>query len=104
MNLPTPKVTMPAFIVTVLLAYFGLALFGKRIGVEMDQSNPLVQTLINLTIAAASFFIGTSQGSSKKDDIIAGLPPAPALVPPGTVITTTTPPADTGTPPKEPAP
>lgn len=103
MNLPTPKVTMPAFIVVVLLVYFGIALFGKRIGIDVDQSNPLIQTLINLTIAAASFFIGTSQGSSKKDDIIAGLPPVPPIVPPGTVIATVTPPADSGTPPKDPA-
>lgn len=70
------KITMPGFIVTVLLMYFGLALFGKSIGIEVQSDSPLVQTLINLTIAGSAFFIGTTQGSARKDDVIASLPPA----------------------------
>lgn len=87
MNLP-PKISMPGFIVVVLLAYFGLALFGKPLGIVVTTENSLVQTLINLTIAAASFFIGTTQGSAKKDDIIANSPPV--VTPPSTTVTTTT--------------
>lgn len=83
MSLPTGfKVSMPAFIVVVLLGYFGLALFGKPLGITVVANDPLVQTLINLTIAAASFFIGTTQGSAKKDDVIANsVPIAPTPVP-----------------------
>lgn len=78
---------MPAFIVTVLLAYFGLALFGKPLGIVVTSDSPMVQTLINLTLMAAGFFIGTTQSSQKKDDTIAAQvagapPPDPAPVPP----------------------
>lgn len=76
------KFSMPAFIVVVLLAYFGLALFGKAFGITVATNDPLVQTLINLSIAAVSFFIGTTQGSAKKDDVIANsVPIAPPPVP-----------------------
>lgn len=95
MNLPKLKVSMPAFIVVVLLLYFGLALFGKRLGIEISGNDPLVQTLINLTIAAASYFIGTSQGSAKKDDQAAALT--------AQIVAAPVPPAPT-TPPAEPAP
>lgn len=87
------KIGMPGFIVTILLAYFGLAIFQPW-GIKVDDGSPLVQTLINLTIAAASYFIGTSQGSARKDDVIAGMPAQPvAPAPP--------PPADPGTTTKE---
>lgn len=69
------KPIMPAVIVIVLLAYFGIALFGKAVGIDVDSASPLVQTLINLTIAASSYFLGTTQGSAKKDDVIAGKSP-----------------------------
>lgn len=86
--MPKVSIGMPGFIVTVLLAYFGLALFEPW-GLSINSSdNPLVQTLINVTIAAVSYFIGTSQGSAKKDDIIANSPPA--VLPPSTMTTTTT--------------
>lgn len=83
------KNNMPAFVVSVLLTYFGLALFGKAISpaLAVNETSPLLQTLINLTIAGCAFYLGTTQNSNKKDDIIAGLPPAT--------------PADPGTTPKE---
>lgn len=94
--MPKVSIGMPGFIVTVLLAYFGLALFEPW-GLSINSSdNPLVQTLINVTIAAVSYFIGTSQGSQKKDDIIANSPPV--AVPPSTVTTTVTPASDATTP------
>lgn len=86
--MPKVSIGMPGFIVSVLLIYFGLALFGKPLGIVITSDNPLVQTLINLTIAAASYFIGTNQGSAKKDDIIANSPPV--VLPPSTTTTTTT--------------
>lgn len=86
MDRPKLTVSMPGFIVTILLAYFGVALFGKSLGIAVDDTSPLAQTLINVTIAATSYFIGTSQGSAKKDEVIAGH---------------ATPPADPGTTPKD---
>ncbi len=93
---------MPGLIAIVFLIYFGLALFGPSIfpGFKATDDS-MSQTLINLTIAAVMYFIGTTQSSKAKDDTIAaqitGTPPAP-----GTVTTTTTPATD-GTTPKDPA-
>ncbi len=86
MNMPQLKFSMPGLIVLVLLLYFGLALFGTSIGIKVADESPLIQTLINLTIAGCAFYIGTTQGSAKKDDVIAGMSPTPP--------TTTTPPKD----------
>lgn len=86
MKTPDLKGSMPAFIVSVLLLYFGLALFGAPLGVVVTSDSPMVQTLINLTLMAASFFIGTTQASSKKDETIAAqitppVAPTPAVPP-----------------------
>lgn len=101
MKLPDMKGVMPALIAVVFLLYFGLALFGPSIFPGFKATNDsMSQTLINLTIAAVMYYIGTTQGSSKKDDVIAaGMTPIPPPAVPGTVTTTiTTPPA------KDPAP
>lgn len=64
---------MPALIVCILLAFFGVALFLPALlpGVELDAS--LLQTLLTLTVVGVSFYLGTSSSSQKKDDTIAGL-------------------------------
>jgi hypothetical protein len=67
-----PSQSMQAFIVVVLLAFYGAALFLPAfLPVSLDEA--MKQTLLNLVIAAVSYYIGTSAGSSKKDDTIAGL-------------------------------
>lgn len=70
----TSKSCMPAFIAIIFLAYFGVALFGPMFwpnlkGIEANMA----QTLINLTIAAVSYYIGTTQQSAKKDETIASI-------------------------------
>ena len=62
---------MPAFIATVLLAYFGFALFGPAFFPSLKVETNLIQTLINLVIAGVSYYIGTTQQSAKKDETIA---------------------------------
>lgn len=81
------KPTIPAFIVVVLLIYLGLALFGSAIGINIRSDNPFAELLKNLTLMAASYFVGTTQGSAKKDEIIANSPPV--VSPPSTTTTTT---------------
>ena len=82
----TPSRVMQALIVLVLLLYFGLAMFGKSIWASFDVSEAFAQTLINLTIAAVMYYIGTTSSSQKKDDTIAdqakAAGPAPASPPP----------------------
>jgi len=103
MNLPTPKITMPGFIVVVLLLYLGLALFGSVIGINIKSDNPFAELLKNVSLMALSYFVGTTQASKAKDDTIAAqISAAPAPPAPGTVTTTTTPAAD-GTTQKDPA-
>lgn len=77
-----PAFSMPAFIVVVLLALYGGAFFLPAFvpGVTFDEA--MKQTLLNLVIAAVSYYIGTTKSSSKKDETIAGLsqpdkPPEP---------------------------
>lgn len=93
MDTPPKQITMPAFIVTVLLIYFGLALFGAPLGIVVTSDSPMVQTLINLTLMAASFFIGTTQASARKDDVIASQVPNPPAPPPAKPADPVVPPA-----------
>lgn len=79
------KGAMPAVIAVVFLTFFGLALFGPSIWPGFKPpSEAMMQTLINLTIAAVMFYIGTTQASARKDETIAGLsgPPTPLAVAP----------------------
>jgi hypothetical protein len=67
-----PNTSMPAFIVVALLAIYAAAFFLPAfLPVTFDEA--MKQTLLNLVIAAVSYYIGTTQSSTKKDDTIAGL-------------------------------
>ncbi len=68
---------MPAAIALLLLAYFGVALFGPAIWPSMKIEANLTQTLMNLVIAAVSYYIGTTQQSAKKDETIATISKGP---------------------------
>ena len=68
------KAYMPAVIAIVLLGYFGLVLFLPMVIPNVAKpSEALTATLVNLTIAAIAYFIGTTQQSAKKDNTIASL-------------------------------
>ncbi len=64
---------MPAVIATVLLAYFGLALFGPVFWPALKIESNLAQTLINLVIGGVGYYMGTTQQSAKKDETIASI-------------------------------
>lgn len=74
----TPNRSMQAFIVIVLLALYATALLLPAFMPEVQFDEAMKQTLLNLVIAAVSYFIGTSATSAKKDDTIAGLSQLPA--------------------------
>ncbi len=65
------RTCMPAVIAMLLLAYFGVALFGPAIWPALKIEANMGQTLMNLVIAAVSYYIGTTQQSAKKDETIA---------------------------------
>ncbi len=65
-----PKAFMQAFITVVLLLYFGLAMFGSALGLA-PPSEPFAQTLIAVFMIAIGYYLGTSQSSAKKDEVIA---------------------------------
>ena len=60
---------MPSVITLILIAYFGVALFGPAFGLKVEPN--MGQTLMNLVIAVVSYFVGTTQQSAKKDETIA---------------------------------
>ena len=66
------RFSMPALIALILLVYFGLALFGKSFWPAFIVDTTFGQTLVNLTIAGCAYFLGTTQGSAKAHEVIAG--------------------------------
>jgi hypothetical protein len=58
-----------------------------HLGSQLLDAAAFGPVLKNLTLMAASYFVGTTQGSAKKDEIIANSPPV--VSPPSTTTTTT---------------
>lgn len=54
---------MQAFIVVVLLIFYGVALFLPAVKPDAELDEAMKQTLLNLVIAAVSYYIGTSAGA-----------------------------------------
>jgi hypothetical protein len=85
MNITPAPVLAGAF---VLL--FGLVLGGAFLTSDKDLVRALAQGLMNILVAVASFYFGSSQGSQRKDAAIAAAlnlrtqPPAAAEAGPST--------------------
>ena len=60
------KIDMPAVIASVIMAYFGTALIMDLIH-NGAASTDLKQTLVNLVMLAAGYYLGSSASSAKKD-------------------------------------
>lgn len=53
------------------LGLFAIVLIGAFVTRDRDLMHSLSQGLLNILIAVAAFYFGSSQGSQKKDDTIA---------------------------------
>ena len=65
------------------LVLFALALLGAFLTQDKDLVRALAQGLMNIVIAVAGFYFGSSQGSRRKDETIAAAMKAPAADPAG---------------------
>lgn len=88
-----PKVDhriMPAVITIAFIVLFAIVMLlpAFRPNIEFDES--MKQTLLTLTVAAVMYYIGTSQGSAKKDETIAAQSAANSATPVLTVSPTVT--------------
>lgn len=81
----TPKVL--AYILLVIIAGTQLGLFFVAIPVlNKDAINNILQTLLTLTVAAVTYFVGSSSSSATKTSLaakeeVAPLPPSPPIAP-----------------------
>jgi hypothetical protein len=62
---------MPAVIAAAFIAIFAVVMLTPMFKPDVEFDESMKQTLLTLTVAAVMFYIGTSQGSAKKDETIA---------------------------------
>ncbi len=77
------KITPAPALAGGFVALFALVLLGAFLTGDKDLVRALAQGLMNIVVAVAAFYFGSSQGSRRKDDTIAdalkangGTPPA----------------------------
>lgn len=71
-KLEVPKAFMQGLIAFLLLANFTFMLIAPTIWNQYkDPSAAMQQTLVNLVILAVGYYLGSSQGSARKDELSA---------------------------------
>lgn len=62
---------MPAVIALGFMFLFAVVMLAPIVKSDIEFDESMKQTLLTLTVAAVMYYIGTSQGSAKKDETIA---------------------------------
>jgi len=80
----TPKVL--AYLLLCIIACTEMGLFFLEIPIaNKDAINNILQTLLALTVAAVTYFVGSSSSSATKTSLAAkeeSVPPSPTVAPP----------------------